>query len=66
MSGIRTHNFRGEIATYCTGSCKSIYHTIMSMTATFEKNQNIKTFQYYDPISLFQTQISHILDKLDV
>jgi hypothetical protein len=36
-------NFRGDIA---TGSCKSIYHTIMSMTATFEKNQNIKTFQY--------------------
>ena len=46
MSGIRTHNFRGDIATYCTGSYKSIYHTIMSMTATFKKNQNIKTFQY--------------------
>jgi hypothetical protein len=34
MSGIQTHNISGQvIGTDCTGSYKSNYHTIMTMTA---------------------------------
>jgi hypothetical protein len=32
MNGVRTHNLV-VIGTDCTGSCKSIYHTIMTTTA---------------------------------
>ena len=32
MSAIRTHNVSGD-GTYCTGSCKSNYHTITTRTA---------------------------------
>ena len=32
MSGIQAHNFSGD-NTDCTGSCKSNYHTITTMTA---------------------------------
>ena len=42
MSGIRTHNFTVVvIGTDCTGSCKSNYHTIMTMTALRWKNSYI-------------------------
>jgi hypothetical protein len=31
MNGVRTHNFSGD-STYCTGSCKSNHHAIMTTT----------------------------------
>jgi hypothetical protein len=51
VSGNRTHSFSQDICTFCTGSCKSNYHMITTMTVPihyygflFTNNKELNNF----------------------